>query len=139
MFVGGGDMHDPSPRDWRGSWRRRGVRVDRRSSRSAVFRHDEKAARLAKTHRCVAPAFAMMRRHRQRGSAMARKKPDDVRNITTLGAGPIGAGWAAYFLAQGYDVTAWVFDRAEEGKLRGLIDAAWESLEELGLAEGASR
>lgn len=70
---------------------------------------------------------------------MSRKKPEDVRTITTLGAGPIGAGWAAYFLAQGYDVTAWVFDKAEEAKLRGLIDAAWESLEELGLADGASR
>ena len=70
---------------------------------------------------------------------MARKSVEDVRYITTLGAGPIGAGWAAYFLAQGYDVTAWIFDGAEEEKLRGLIDAAWESLEELGLAEGASR
>ena len=70
---------------------------------------------------------------------MARKAVEDVRSITTLGAGPIGAGWAAYFLAQGYDVTAWIFDGAEEEKLRGLIDAAWESLEELGLAEGASR
>jgi carnitine 3-dehydrogenase len=70
---------------------------------------------------------------------MARKAVEDVRNITTLGAGPIGAGWAAYFLAQGYDVTAWIFDAGEEEKLRGLIDAAWESLEELGLAEGASR
>lgn len=70
---------------------------------------------------------------------MARKSVEDVRYITTLGAGPIGAGWAAYFLAQGYDVTAWIFDAAEEEKLRGLIDAAWESLEELGLAEGASR
>ena len=70
---------------------------------------------------------------------MARKSVEDVRYITTLGAGPIGAGWAAYFLAQGYDVTAWIFDGAEEEKLRGLIEAAWESLEELGLAEGASR
>ena len=70
---------------------------------------------------------------------MARKSVEDVRYITTLGAGPIGAGWAAYFLAQGYDVTAWIFDAAEEEKLRGLIDAAWESLEELGLADGASR
>ena len=45
---------------------------------------------------------------------MARKSVEDVRYITTLGAGPIGAGWAAYFLAQGYDVTAWIFDAAEE-------------------------
>ncbi|MBN36393.1 MAG: 3-hydroxybutyryl-CoA dehydrogenase [Rhodospirillaceae bacterium] len=70
---------------------------------------------------------------------MARKAPEDVRNITCLGAGPIGGGWAAYFLSRGYDVTSWVHDASEELKLRGLVDAAWEALTELGLADGASR
>jgi carnitine 3-dehydrogenase len=70
---------------------------------------------------------------------MARKKVEDVRNITCLGAGPIGGGWAAYFLAQGYDVTSWIHDASEENKLRQLIAAAWESLSELGLAPGASQ
>ncbi|MBC6440003.1 MAG: 3-hydroxybutyryl-CoA dehydrogenase [Rhodospirillales bacterium] len=70
---------------------------------------------------------------------MARKAPRDVSTIACLGAGPIGGGWAAHFLARGYDVTAWVHDAAEEPKLRGLIDAAWEALTELGLADGASR
>ena len=27
-------------------------------------------------------------------------KVSDVRDVTCLGAGPIGAGWAAYFLAK---------------------------------------
>ncbi len=70
---------------------------------------------------------------------MTRKAVEDVRAIACLGAGPIGGGWAAYFLSQGYDVTSWIFDAAEEERLRGLIDAAWDALTELGLAEGASR
>ena len=70
---------------------------------------------------------------------MIRKAVEDVRAITCLGAGPIGGGWAAYFLSRGYDVTSWIYDEAEEARLRGLIDAAWDALEELGLSEGASR
>jgi carnitine 3-dehydrogenase len=64
--------------------------------------------------------------------------PKDVRNITCIGGGPIGAGWSAYFLAQGYQVTSYLHDPAEEAALRALIDNAWISLQELGLAEGAS-
>ena len=40
--------------------------------------------------------------------------PRDVRNITCIGGGPIGAGWAAWFLARGYGVTAYLHDMAEE-------------------------
>ena len=65
--------------------------------------------------------------------------PHDVRNVTCIGGGPIGAGWSAYFLAQGYQVTSYLHDPAEEPSLRALIDNAWISLRELGLAEGASR
>jgi carnitine 3-dehydrogenase len=51
----------------------------------------------------------------------------------------IGGGWAAHFLARGYDVTAW--DPAPDAavRLRRLISAAWPALEQLGLAEGASQ
>ena len=65
--------------------------------------------------------------------------PRDVRYITCIGAGPIGAGWAAWFLARGYGVPANLHDMAEEESLRSLIDTAWISLESLGLAKGASR
>ena len=51
---------------------------------------------------------------------------------------PIGAGWAAYFLAQGYEVTSYIHDSAEETSLRNLIGNSWDSLTELGLADGAS-
>jgi carnitine 3-dehydrogenase len=65
--------------------------------------------------------------------------PHSVRNVTCLGAGPIGAGWAAWFLARGYAVSSYIHDMAEEASLRSLIDTAWPSLAGLGLAEGASR
>jgi carnitine 3-dehydrogenase len=50
----------------------------------------------------------------------------------------IGGGWAAHFLARGYDVVAW--DPAPDGeeRLRELIATAWPALEALGLAAGAS-
>ena len=70
---------------------------------------------------------------------MARIEPHAVTRITSIGAGPIGGGWSTYFLAKGYDVTAYIHDAAEEKPLRALIDNAWAAMEELGLAEGASR
>ncbi|MEW2219840.1 3-hydroxyacyl-CoA dehydrogenase NAD-binding domain-containing protein [Streptomyces sp. NPDC006990] len=64
--------------------------------------------------------------------------PTDVSRVTCVGAGVIGGGWVAHFLARGYDVTAW--DPAPDApeKLRRLVDAAWPALTRLGLAEGAS-
>jgi carnitine 3-dehydrogenase len=69
---------------------------------------------------------------------MARKDPRDVRRVTNIGAGPIGGGWSAHFLARGYRVTTYLHDATEEGPLRELVETAWVSLEALGLAEGAS-
>ncbi|MGW1838579.1 3-hydroxyacyl-CoA dehydrogenase NAD-binding domain-containing protein [Streptomyces sp. NPDC002067] len=64
--------------------------------------------------------------------------PEDVRRVACIGAGVIGGGWAAHFLARGYDVTAWDPAPDAEEKLRRLVAAAWPALEQLGLAEGAS-
>ena len=65
--------------------------------------------------------------------------PSSVTRVTTLGAGPIGGGWAAHFLARGYDVTAYINSEAERPALMAVIDTGWISLKALGLAEGASR
>ena len=62
-----------------------------------------------------------------------------VQRVACIGAGPIGAGWSAYFLANGFDVTTYIHDVDEERSLRALIDNAWLALEEIGLAEGADR
>ena len=64
--------------------------------------------------------------------------PKDVKAVTCLGAGPIGAGWAAYFLAHGYTVTSYIHSLDEEPALRSLIENAWISLTQLGLPDGAS-
>ncbi|MFT4085260.1 MAG: 3-hydroxyacyl-CoA dehydrogenase NAD-binding domain-containing protein [Nocardioides sp.] len=68
---------------------------------------------------------------------MTRTTPDEVGVIACVGAGVIGGGWAAYFLAHGYRVRAWDPAPDAEQRLRHLVDAAWPALTELGLAEGA--
>lgn len=70
---------------------------------------------------------------------MTRQAPPDVRVVASLGAGPIGGGWSAHFLARGYDVVSYIHDPSEEAALRSFIDTAWVNLEELGLQSGASR
>ncbi|HEY3687413.1 MAG TPA: 3-hydroxyacyl-CoA dehydrogenase NAD-binding domain-containing protein [Streptosporangiaceae bacterium] len=66
-------------------------------------------------------------------------EPADVRRVACVGAGVIGGGWVAHFLARGYDVTAWDPAPDAETRLRRLVDAAWPALTELGLAPRASR
>ncbi|WP_031187000.1 MULTISPECIES: 3-hydroxyacyl-CoA dehydrogenase NAD-binding domain-containing protein [Streptomyces] len=69
---------------------------------------------------------------------MSPTPPSSVRRVACIGAGVIGGGWVAHFLARGYDVTAWDPAPDAEDKLRRLVTAAWPALEQLGLAEGAS-
>ncbi|WP_226037383.1 3-hydroxyacyl-CoA dehydrogenase NAD-binding domain-containing protein [Aquibacillus saliphilus] len=59
-------------------------------------------------------------------------------SLAVVGTGVIGNGWIARFLANGYDVIA--FDPAEgaEERTREAVKLAFESLKEIGLAEGAS-
>ncbi|MFD7921103.1 3-hydroxyacyl-CoA dehydrogenase NAD-binding domain-containing protein [Streptomyces sp. NPDC059740] len=65
--------------------------------------------------------------------------PEEVRRVACVGAGVIGGGWVAHFLARGYEVTAFDPGPDAEVRLRRLVDAAWPALTELGLAPGADR
>lgn len=64
--------------------------------------------------------------------------PATVTRVTTIGAGPIGGGWAAHFLARGYDVTAYIHAEAETAALMSVINTGWISLTALGLVPGAA-
>jgi carnitine 3-dehydrogenase len=66
-------------------------------------------------------------------------EPLDVKRVASLGAGPIGGGWTAHFLARGYDVNAYIHDPSERDALMAVVETAWISLTELGLSPGASR
>jgi carnitine 3-dehydrogenase len=63
---------------------------------------------------------------------------NNVKTITSIGAGPIGGGWTAHFLAQGYNVNAYLHSENEIRAFKSILQTAWVSLSELGLAEGAS-
>lgn len=67
-----------------------------------------------------------------------RPAAGDVKVVTSIGAGPIGGGWAAFFLARGYRVRAYLHSMDETAAFRSVLDTAWPCLEELGLSEGAS-
>ncbi len=69
---------------------------------------------------------------------MLNQNPGEVKNITCIGAGPIGGGWTAWFLSRGYRVTTWLHDESEMDALDRLLQTAWSSLTDLGLSPGAS-
>jgi carnitine 3-dehydrogenase len=68
----------------------------------------------------------------------ARPEPAEVRRVACVGAGVIGGGWAAHFLARGYEVISWDPAPDGEARLRELVATAWPALETLGLAPGAA-
>lgn len=65
-------------------------------------------------------------------------EPTEVRTVACVGAGVIGGGWAAHFLARGYQVRAWDPGEGAERRLARIVESAWPALTELGLADGAS-
>ena len=69
---------------------------------------------------------------------MSLPEPSSVTRIGILGTGLIGASWAAHFLAHGKDVFASDPAPEAEAELREFVERAWPSLEQLGLAAGAS-
>jgi 3-hydroxyacyl-CoA dehydrogenase len=67
---------------------------------------------------------------------MSSTKP--IQRIAIVGT-VIGASWAAYYLAHGFDVIATDPGPNAEANLRKYVDNAWESLSSIGLSSGASR
>jgi 3-hydroxyacyl-CoA dehydrogenase len=70
---------------------------------------------------------------------MQLRDPRSVRRVAIIGAGTIGASWAAHFLGQGMDVQGWDPAADGEGRARAFIANAWPALERLGVADGASQ
>ena len=68
---------------------------------------------------------------------MSSNKPID--RIAIVGTGVIGASWAAYYLARGFDVTATDPMPNAEAGLRKYVDEAWNAFSKDGLTAGASR
>ncbi len=60
-----------------------------------------------------------------------------MKPVAVIGTGTIGAGWAALFLAHGYDVHAHDPTSGAERRLRADVTSAWPALTRLTLAEGA--
>lgn len=69
---------------------------------------------------------------------MLDQDPRQVTRIACIGAGPIGGGWTAYFLARGFHVTTYMHEKGELKALSKLIDTAWSSLTRIGLEPSAS-
>ena len=67
---------------------------------------------------------------------MALSKP--VRRIAIVGTGVIGASWAAFYLARGFDVIATDPAPNAEANLRHYVDTAWPALAILGVSQKAS-
>src|SRR5262247_2581999 len=68
---------------------------------------------------------------------MSFNKP--IRRIAIVGTGVIGASWAAYYLARGFDVVATDPAPNAEANLRKYVDEAWPLLTTVGLSDAASR
>src|SRR5436190_13134595 len=68
---------------------------------------------------------------------MSYNKP--IRRIAIVGAGVIGASWAAEYLARGFDVITTDPGPNAEANLRKYIDEAWKDLTNIGLSKDASR
>jgi 3-hydroxyacyl-CoA dehydrogenase len=68
---------------------------------------------------------------------MSYNKP--IKRIAIVGAGVIGASWAAEYLARGFDVIVTDPGPNAEANLRKYVDEAWKDLTNVGLSKGASR
>jgi 3-hydroxyacyl-CoA dehydrogenase len=66
-------------------------------------------------------------------------KSKEIRNVTIVGTGLIGASWTALYLARGLNVVATDPAPNAEANLRKYVDEAWKDLTVIGLSPNASR
>lgn len=59
--------------------------------------------------------------------------------VAVVGCGTIGASWAAFYLARGFDVAASDPAPGADRRLREFIDRVWPLLDRVGVAPGAAR
>lgn len=59
----------------------------------------------------------------------------EFKHVAVVGAGVIGASWAALFLASGRNVSVFDVSPNTETFVRGYVEKAWPTLRELGLAK----
>ncbi len=62
----------------------------------------------------------------------------EIERTAILGAGVIGASWAALFLASGRSVTVFDPDPNTEASVRSYVEKAWPALDELNLTDRAT-
>jgi len=67
---------------------------------------------------------------------MASDRP--IRRVAIVGTGAVGAKWAAFYLARGFDVIATDPEPGAEASLRQAIDTAWPALKALGISPQGS-
>jgi carnitine 3-dehydrogenase len=60
--------------------------------------------------------------------------PQEPKRIGLVGTGSVGSGWAAIYIARGYDVIACDPSPDAEGRLRGFIGDTWDALQRIGFA-----
>jgi carnitine 3-dehydrogenase len=65
-------------------------------------------------------------------------QPTDVKRAAILGAGTIGASWAAWFLSRGIALTVWDPRPEAEDYVRRYVADAWPAMARLGMVAGAS-
>ena len=80
----------------------------------------------------------MLRKETQLSKENDLKALNKISTVASIGGGPIGAGWAAHFLAKGLNVKSYLHSKDEIDDYRALIKTAWETLEKLGINENAS-
>jgi len=66
------------------------------------------------------------------------RAPEEITRVAVIGAGLIGAGWVAAFLAAGRAVAVHDMAPDAEARVREHVARAWPALAERGLAPGAS-